>query len=261
MMNVGDVVFIHGWGLNKAVWQGYLTVFAKRFPELNVHNLDIPGYGDLAHTSSHADIVELAKNCLDQAPEQAMWVGWSLGGMITLQAAILAQNTNKIQGMQLINTTPKFVYSDDWISGVDIDIFKKFSADLARDYSKTLATFLLLQAGANRGARQLARDAQDAISVYGDPSEITLMQGIGCLESCDLRTQLAQVTLPSQVVCGTLDRVTKPESSQRLAQLLETELVEIQSGHAPFLTHPSQMLDCFAGLLQTVLNNAALGGR
>ena len=250
---VSDVVFIHGWGLNKAVWGEYHQAFSERFPQLRVHNLDIPGYGDLVEQSSSADLIDLAKACIDQAPSNAIWVGWSLGGMIAMQAALLLNegvSDKQIHALQIINSTPKFVQSDDWPSGVDITIFEKFSADLAADYQSTLATFLLLQAGANKGARTQARNAHKAIAQYKDPSESVLMNGIACLAECDLRTQLQEIKQVTQVVFGTLDRVTKPESSRQLAAMLDADLVEIHSGHAPFMTHEEPMLDAFSRLLQ-----------
>ena len=254
MLLIENVVFVHGWGLNKAVWGDYIEAFMSRFPNLNVHNIDIPGYGDQAHVDSTANLEELARACLEQAPKNAVWIGWSLGGMITMQAALLGveNNNQQIQAMQLINSTPKFVQSDDWACGVDIEIFRKFSADLARDYSKTLSTFLLLQAGASRGARQLARDAQEAISRYDNPSEVTLSKGIDCLAMSDLRNQLQLLTQPSQVVLGKLDRVTKPDSSLNLAALLGADLIEVSSGHAPFMTHEAEMLNAFEVLLNKV---------
>lgn len=259
---VNDVVFIHGWGLNKAVWGDYHHAFSERFPDVRIHNLDIPGYGDLVEQTRSASLVDLAKSCLDQAPDQAIWVGWSLGGMIAMQAAILLEqdvtqstssNGNKrIQALQLINSTPKFVQSNDWPSGVDIAIFEKFSADLAADYQSTLATFLLLQAGANKGARAQARKAHDAIAQFKDPSAPVLMNGIDCLANGDLRADLNSLTQTTQVVLGTLDRVTKPDSSRLLAEMLHADLVEIHCGHAPFMTHEAQMLDAFDVLLQKV---------
>jgi len=89
MSFVENVVFVHGWGLNKAVWGDYIVAFKSRFPNLNVHNIDIPGYGDQAHVDSTESLEELARACLKQAPKNAVWVGWSLGGMITMQAALL----------------------------------------------------------------------------------------------------------------------------------------------------------------------------
>jgi len=166
------------------------------------------------------------------------------------------QNSQRIQGLQLINCAPKFVQAEDWPVGVDIGIFEKFCAELAADYDRTLAMFLLLQAGASKGARDLARSAQQAIQVYPQPSAQTLSMGIECLANTDLRESLclwskSEPQIPVQVVSGTLDRVTNPDNSKSLLEFLSAELVEIKSGHAPFLTEPEQMIDSFESLLGT----------
>ena len=233
-MVIENVALIHGWGLNKAIWLEYVAALQQRLPAIKFHLIDIPGYGDLTDIDSPVCIKELAKACLNQAPEQALWVGWSLGGMIAMQAALLEQNSLRIQALQLINASPKFVQSDDWPSGVDIAIFEKFCNELSNDYERTLSMFLLLQAGASKGSRALARDAQKAISEYPNPSKITLRQGIECLAEVDLRDQITQLRLPIQVISGSLDRVTKPESSHALAKMISSELIEMHAGHAPF---------------------------
>ena len=254
---INNVVLLHGWGLNKAVWGQYLEALEGRFPQINFYLLDIPGYGGLSTQDSSSDIKKLALACLDQAPEQALWVGWSLGGMIAMQAALLdvEQNQQRVQGLQIINAAPKFVASDDWPSGVDITMFEKFSNALANDYERSLTSFLLLQAGASDGARQLARDTQKTIAEYPNPTALTLSQGIECLASVDLRNELSKLTLPVQVVSGALDRVTMPASSRALADMLSASLFEIHSGHAPFLTHVTEMLDQFELFLSSISEN------
>ena len=299
-MTIENVALVHGWGLNKAIWLKYVAVLQEHLPTLKFHLIDIPGYGELAHIDSPACIKELARGCLEQAPEQAMWVGWSLGGMIALQAALFdlepsakkvpsaneeqvpsaepsaneeqepsAQkepsaherkepsadkrfSAKRVQALQLINATPKFVQADDWPSGVDIAIFDKFCNELSSDYERTLGMFLLLQAGASKGSRALARDAQQAISQYANPSELSLRRGIECLADVDLRSQLEMLSLPTQIISGSLDRVTKPESSRALSQMVPSELIELHSGHAPFLTNVDSMLKNFERFLNRV---------
>jgi len=175
--------------------------------------------------------------------------------MIALQAALTDLEENqgeRIQALQLINAAPKFVQSPDWPSGVDISVFDKFCDELAKDYERTLAMFLLLQAGATKGARKLARNAQSAIQQYSSPSELTLRQGIECLSLVDLRSDLKNLSLPAQVVSGALDRVTTPESCRALSQIMSAELVEVHSGHAPFLTNVEFMLDNFERFIKQV---------
>ncbi len=254
-MVINDIALVHGWGLNKAIWHKYAEALQKKMPALTFHLIDIPGYGELADQDSPSCIKELAKACLAQAPEQALWVGWSLGGMIAMQAALLDLEeplSSRVQALQLINATPKFVQSDDWSSGVDIAIFDKFCDELSNDYERTLGMFLLLQAGASKGSRALARDAQAAISQYSNPSKITLRRGIECLANVDLRAPLAGLSVPAQVISGALDRVTKPESSRALSQMMGSELVEMHSGHAPFLTDVEFMLETFERFVSNV---------
>ena len=260
-MVINDVVLVHGWGLNKAIWNDYVGFLQCRFPSIRFHLIDILGYGELSGKDSSANLKELAEKCLVQAPEQALWVGWSLGGMIALQAALVDLEKNsvaRVQAVQLINAAPKFVQAADWPSGVDMAIFDKFCNELASDYERTLSMFLLLQAGAAKGARKLARDAQSAIQQYPSPSELTLRRGIECLASVDLRSEVTKLSLPAQIVTGTLDRVTMPESCRLLSKMMPAELVEVHSGHAPFLTDVEFMLNNFERFVKRIeVGNAA----
>ncbi|GAL23196.1 biotin synthesis protein bioH [Vibrio maritimus] len=70
-----DLVLVHGWGMNGAVWSACSRELAKHF---TVHTVDLPGYG-LSHQVSYQSMPELADMLLEQAPESAIWLGWSLG--------------------------------------------------------------------------------------------------------------------------------------------------------------------------------------
>jgi len=250
MADVKHVVLLHGWGLNSAIWDDFALGLRLARPEVVVHQMDLPGYGHNAQQGSSASLMELAKTCLNQAPEQAVWVGWSLGGLLAMQIALLG--STRVQGLQLISSTPKFTSSDDWVYGVDLTIFKRFRDELANDYQKTLTKFLLLQAGSSKGARDLARAAHASICQLPAPDAKTLGDGIECLANHDLRSQLGSVSVPTQVVSGRLDRVTTPQSSRFLAAELRVELVELHCGHAPFFTHQADTLDALLRLLDRV---------
>jgi len=259
MSSVRNIVFIHGWGLNSAIWDSYMARLAELRSDLSLFSVDLPGYGHSSELSSSADLGELAEHCFEQAPDNALWVGWSLGGLVAMHAACLesARSSDRIQALQLINTTPKFTKTDNWPSGVDLKLFADFGQELAADYARTLKIFLLLQAGGNKGARQLASEAQSAICSLPAPSAETLMAGIKCLEQSDLREAVSDIKLPTQILCGTRDRVTNPASSQMLASLIGgepegNELVELDCGHAPFLSRPEETLHHLISLISRV---------
>jgi len=243
---------IHGWALNSGVWQSFQEHLLSLNVGLEIQLIDLPGYGDSLEIDGADDIKAMARYCLTKVQEPAIWVGWSLGGMVAMQAALLEPSL--VRGMQLISTSPKFVQSDDWPEGVDLSTFQLFSEQLASDYERTLNMFLLMQAGGSAGARSLARAAHKAVCQHSNPSANTLKAGIGCLASIDLRDQLPLLSMPIHIVSGLRDRVAKPASSARLADILGAELEELDTGHAPFMTEPEAVASNLLNLFVKIQN-------
>lgn len=254
MSIINNVAFLHGWGLNRQVWAQVETELGVINPDIKCQLLDLPGYGGAADIDDADNLAVLARHCLAQIHAPAVLVGWSLGGMVAMQAALLDKISAdpKVLGLQLITTAPKFVASADWSFGVDLAVFQRFSSELARDYERTLAVFLLLQAGAHIGARALARTAHKAVCELPAPSARALQAGIDCLAKADLRPHLHKIDLPVQVVSGLRDRVAKPESSVKLAQLLGAQLLEFDAGHSPFMTHANGYANALNEFVQLI---------
>ncbi len=249
-----NLVFLHGWGLNSAIWSPFIDQLIKRRPDVSIHLLDLPGYGRLADKIMPESLSELAQSVINRAPDSAIWVGWSLGGMVALQAA-LEQAETRISGLQLIGTCACFVQKEDWPHGVDAAVFQKFADELSNDYKQALSMFLILQSGANKGARALAKYAHGQICEFPDPSPSTLQAGINCLAKSDLRQALQQnwsANMPVQIVNGLLDRVANPEGVSALAQTLSADLLTLKTGHAPFLTNPEEVLSGLESLIAKV---------
>jgi len=244
------LVFIHGWGLNSGVWHSFSDHLRQRETSLEFEFIDLPGYGTSIDILGADSLEAMARHCLDRVREPAIWVGWSLGGMVAMKAASIEPSL--IVGMQLISTSPKFVQSADWPEGVDMAIFESFSEQLANDYQRTLTMFLLLQAGSNTGARELARAAHQAICQLPSPSAETLHAGICCLEEVDLRAELGLLSMPIQVISGLRDRVAKPATATQLAKLLNAELIELNAGHASFMSGPDEVASNLLRLVEQV---------
>jgi len=253
-----DVVLLHGWGLNSGIWGDFIEFAAVHAPQIQLHCLDLPGYGHKATEPSSHELSELAAACLKDAPDTAIWVGWSLGGMVAMQAALQSGN-ERISGLQLIATSPKFIKGDDWPQGTDKAVFENFSMAFSDDYEKALIGFLLLQSGANKGARQLARQAHRRICDWPNPALETLQSGLACLAKSDLRHDLDKpsqfIDIPVQVLSGQLDRIVRPEGAHALAALMQAELVNLPCGHAPFLEQPRAVLDHLLNLVAKVHAN------
>ncbi len=78
-----DLVLVHGWGMNGAVWSACVSELAEHF---TVHTVDLPGYG-YSHQIGYDSLTQLVDALLVEAPERAIWLGWSLGGLIATHIA------------------------------------------------------------------------------------------------------------------------------------------------------------------------------
>lgn len=114
-LNVGDavlsydltgkgrtVVFIHGWALNKTVWDDQVPVFSKRY---RVLRYDSPGFGQSTgvadESAEPADLLVLLEAL---HIDHAYIVGHSRGGGIALRFA--AAYPERVDGLVLYGSTP-----------------------------------------------------------------------------------------------------------------------------------------------------------
>lgn len=82
-----DLVLLHGWGMNTGVWDALPSTLSADY---RLHPIELPGHGGAAFSPDWRDLPDWADAVLAQAPEQAVWLGWSLGGLVALQAALEA---------------------------------------------------------------------------------------------------------------------------------------------------------------------------
>ena len=103
-MGVGpNLVLIHGWGMNGAVWQPIVKRLSKIF---TVHVIDLPGMG-FSRPIEPVHLHTLAEKVAEIMPANADVVGWSLGGQIAMRIAL--DYPDLVRRLVLVGTTPCFV--------------------------------------------------------------------------------------------------------------------------------------------------------
>ncbi len=234
------LVLLHGWGLNGAVWGDLAATLAARH---RVHIPDLPGCG-----RSHACDVAPGLDALTDAvaaavPTTATWVGWSLGALVALRAAL--RWPQRITRLILIAATPRFVNGNGWQHGMDAAVLDDFKTELEQDYQRTLTRFLSLQIGAHAGARDVIRSLRQDVFRFGAPAPNALAAGLDVLKGADLRAQLEELATPVHLVHGSRDRLVPVAAGEFLrARLAQVELTSIEgAGHAPFISHPQTVVD------------------
>ena len=204
---------------------------------------DLPGYGRLAGYSGEYTLEAMAEAVLLQAPRRATWLAWSLGGMVAMQAALLA--AERISALCLVCTTPRFVAGDDWPHGVAPTVLDSFADDFMADYDHALGSYIALQAGTGPGARRVAREL--AALVEGAPAadKDALIGGLQALKTTDLRPVIGDIVQPVQLIQGVHDRVVIPAASQYLAtRFADSRLNMLDAGHIPFVSSPDSFASC-----------------
>lgn len=242
-MSKPALVLLHGWGVNRCVW----TNVAERLrPQFRVLALDLPGYAVTTDRAPEGtDLAGMAGDLLAAAPAAAIWLGWSLGGMVALKAAHRAPH--RVTRLVLVGTTPRFVCGPNWEHGVDARQVAAFAADLAVDYQRTVARFLLLQAGTGAAARAVARALARRITACGAPGAAALQDSLKALVGADLRADLPGIVVPARVIHGAEDRLTPVGAARYLARHLPAAQLSVipGAGHAPFMLAP----DAFSALI------------
>lgn len=229
-----DVVLLHGWGLHGGVWQNLARRLSQNFC---VHVPDFPGHGR-SRALAPFTLESLARNFVSSLPGPAVWIGWSLGGLVALQVA--RDQPSMVERLVLIGSTPRFAQAPDWSWAMSGKTLEQFASDLERDYRATLQRFLSLQCGHGEAERELLRDLRAILFEHGESDIQTLRNGLEILKTADMRAALPAITAPTLVIHGARDQLAPRAAGEYLAaQLPQARLALIESaGHAPFLSHP-----------------------
>lgn len=231
-----DLVLVHGWAMHAGIFSPLTRLLTAHF---RVHLIDLPGHG----ANIGSDVACSPAACADAlvaSLPRALWVGWSLGGIVALQAALT--HLDKVHGIVEIAASPRFVLGPDWSLGVAADVFTQFGAGLHRDYRGTVERFLALEALGSDHIQAELRELKAHVFERGEPSLAALEQGLHTLETTDLRAQLPHLKVPSLWIAGRRDRLV-PAAAMRWAagQCPQGRFVDISSGHAPFISHAHEV--------------------
>jgi pimeloyl-[acyl-carrier protein] methyl ester esterase len=239
------LVLIHGWAMHGGIFRPLLERLADRY---TLHLVDLPGHGHSAGHSGPFTLDACADELLARLPV-APWLGWSLGGLVAINAAI--RQPERISALIPLCASPCFVRAADWPHGVDAGIFRAFGRDLGDDYRSTIDRFLALEAHGSDHMREELRELRAHVFDRGEPAAHVLEDGLQLLQNGDLRAMLPALAMPSLWIAGRRDRLVPWQAMQAAAALAPNgRFLRIEGGgHAPFLSHAGEVVDAVDGFL------------
>ncbi|MDE3210314.1 MAG: pimeloyl-ACP methyl ester esterase BioH [Pseudomonadota bacterium] len=237
------LVLIHGWAMHGGVLQPLVDALAEH---CTMHVVDLPGHGHSRHCGLPLEPHAIAA-AIAAATPPAFWLGWSLGGLVALTAAL--DLPRQVRGLAMLCATPKFVRAADWPHGSDGQLVHQLAGDLETDYDGTIERFLALEAMGSADPRAELRHLRQLVFARGRPELRILQEGIQLLEASDLRGELPRLSLPSSWIAGRRDRLVPPPAMAWSAGQCGGDYHEIpQAGHAPFFGHVDALVQALQPL-------------
>lgn len=228
------LVLLPGWSLPAGLLRECL---APHLPGQALLPLELP-------LAPGCTLDSLAGALLAQAPPRAHWLGWSLGGMVALQAALAAPG--RVAAVVTLGTNLRHTAAPHWPCALPAGDLAGFAAGLAGDPAATLARFDALQCrGSARAREELRALRRLRAGQVADPD--ALAAGLAVLAQADLSAAVQALACPSLWLHGAADALV-PAAAQAaiLARCGRPQSAGAARGvimpaaaHAPFLADPA----------------------
>lgn len=228
---------VHGWGLSGRVWRPLGERLSDR---LTVQAVDLPGHGETP--SGPAGLDDWTDALLSAIDTPAVLLGWSLGGLVALNAA--RREPGAVRGLVLVAMLPRMLRAPDWQWGMKAGAVEATARGLEGDFTTTLHQFLEQQVLSEPGARDAVAPLQDEL-LERPPEPAGLLRGLDILHEADLRDDLSTITCPVLAIAGERDRIAHPDGMARLAEQLPDAgyWCVPHAAHAPFLSHEREFAE------------------
>ncbi|WP_234085111.1 pimeloyl-ACP methyl ester esterase BioH [Enterobacter quasiroggenkampii] len=239
------LVLLHGWGLNAEIWHCIREELASHF---TLHLVDLPGFGR-SRGFGAMSLDEMAQQVLDAAPQNAVWLGWSLGGLVASQIAL--SRPDRVKALVTVASSPCFSAQNAW-PGIKPEVLAGFQQQLSEDFQRTVERFLALQTMGTETARKDARTLKQTVLSLPMPEVEVLNGGLELLKTVDLRAPLASLTIPHLRIYGYLDGIVPRKVAPLLDDLWPNSESQIiaKAAHAPFISHPAEFCSALIALSQ-----------
>ncbi|MFA4901120.1 MAG: alpha/beta fold hydrolase [Desulfobaccales bacterium] len=228
------LVLFHGWGATGDVWQPQVAYFRDRATVLTP---TIPVWEP-----------DWLSEYLSELPlKECVLVGWSLGGMLLLEA-LSGSRGDPIGGLVLVGVAPVFTRRPDYPWGQPPAVVRAMRRGVKDNPRQVLAEFAkqcLAPGEAGYSSQALAAFASP-------PADETLTTGLDYLLTHDLRPLLPGLPPGTVIIQGQEDRIVSPAQGLVLRdQHSKARLYDLPGvGHLPFLTQAA----AFNRIIEECLN-------
>jgi len=234
-----EVVLIHGWGSDSAIWQDWAE---QTFVGCRLTFIDLPGHGNSPELAvADSRVAEAWQDALLAVmPARAMVVGWSLGGLLAQRLAL--SHPERVSALLLIASSPCFVQKQGWLPALEQSLFARYLTEVMTQTLTLLKSFVALQTLGSQKPKHLLKQLLPLLTDLLTTHQHSLKQGLQLLAQLDLRQEIAALAMPTLWLLGEQDAIVPVALAQALPSLQPQARIDLvaDAGHLPFLSSPAQ---------------------
>ncbi|ARN74228.1 malonyl-ACP O-methyltransferase BioC [Oceanicoccus sagamiensis] len=224
------LVLLHGWGTSSLIWQEWLPNLDQHF---NVVQVDLPGYGATT-VDRYVDTDSVITELMAELPDKAIFLGYSLGGMIA--TTIASRFPERVTALITLASNLQFVADKQWPYAMDKKIFDDFYSLVANNTAMAKKRFSALQAHGSEQEKTLVKNLR---AKKESITEQTLENSLEFLSTINNTALIDSITVPAIYLFGENDQLVPITAANALKEKLG-DTVHIIPGacHALFLDKP-----------------------
>jgi len=228
------LVLVPGLGSDAAVWRRTVAALDGEVSTL------------IGDTFQDDSLGGMADRILAAAPPRFVLAGISMGGMVAME--IMRRAPERVRALALLDTSAR--------PDTEAQTARRQAANAAMLAAKDLRDLAAGGVGAlvhPGAADDVRRELIDMTVRVG--AKAYVRQNLAVAARSDLRPVLPTIAVPTQVVVGREDRLTPPELSQEIQQLIPGAQLQMlpDCGHLPPIERPEATAALLSGLLSAAV--------
>lgn len=190
------LVVVGGWGVRVEMLEDLYRFWPGRVELVSLNDRLIARCDSVA---------EVADELLSRYPESSVWMGWSLGAQVVMEAA--SRDTGAVSVAITLAGFPKFIADERWLNGMSAAEFGVFSRGLSRESERYWVHFLLLMINGSADGRAERQRLKIWLDQGSPVASDNLMKSLKWLQETDQRLLWSQVQVPVLHITGACDQV------------------------------------------------------
>ena len=206
-----NLVLLHGWGMSSAIWQSWLPLLREHY---HITLIDLPGYGlhdGLSEEDDYSCVDELLASIIKQAPECAVYLGYSLGGMLAVKIA--SRFPKRVEAVITLASNVQFVASESWPEAMSKTAFNDFYALIEKNSMLALKRFSALQVFGSSDEKSFLNSLREKIETV---SSTVLIDSLKLLSSLNNTDEVENLSMPSLHIYGEADNLVPVSAARKL---------------------------------------------